>query len=271
MHLRRLGAGLAAAVSSLAILLAPANAGGLEASDEPFFGSASLGAMAIVTPKYEGSSDYRVWGVPIIAPGFGSGESRVHVKDFDDIRFRLFDYHGFEAGPLAGWRLGRDEDDGSRLRGLGDVDGGLVIGGYLAYRMGFLKPFVSYHHQVTGDDTSGVLRLGADAYLTVRPGFEIVGTIGTSYADDDYMHAFFSVTPAQSLASVAGLGVYDADAGFKDVFVGATAKIALSDLWTLHLTTRYTHLIGDAADSPLVESEHQWTGGVGVSYRFDLR
>ncbi len=105
----------------------------------------------------------------------------------------------------------------------------------------------------------------------MAPGVEVVSTIGASYADDDYMQAYFSVTPGQSAASVAGLGVYQADAGFKDVFVGATAKIALSELWTLHMSARYAHLIGDAGDSPLVESEHQWTGGVGVSYRFDWR
>jgi outer membrane scaffolding protein for murein synthesis (MipA/OmpV family) len=85
------------------------------------------------------------------------------------------------------------------------------------------------------------------------------------------MQTYFAVTPDQALASVAGLGVYDAEAGFKDVFVGGTAKIALSELWTLRFSARYARLIGDAADSPLVESENQWTAGVGLTYRIDLR
>jgi len=272
MHLGWIGKQLAAVVLAGALGLSPAMAGGWGSTqDEPMFGGVTLGALAIVAPKYEGSSDYRVLGVPIIAPSFGRGEGRVQVKGVDDVRFRLFEHSGFEAGPLVGWRFGREEDDGDRLRGLGDVDGGLVIGGYMAYRIGMLKPFLSYHHQVTGDDTSGVLRLGTEARFDLAPGVEVVGTVGASYADDDYMRAYFGVSGAQSAASVAGLGVYSAEAGFKDVFVGASAKVALSELWTLHLAARYAHLIGDAGDSPIVESEHQWTGGVGVSYRFDWR
>ena len=232
---------------------------------------ASIGAMAIVMPKYEGASDYRVLGVPYIAPSFGSGESWVDVQGADDVRLRLFRHGGFEAGPLAGWRFGREEEDGPLLAGLGDVDGGLVVGGYMAYRLGILKPFVSYHHQVTGNDTSGVLRLGSEAIFNVAPGVEVIGSAGASYADENYMQAYFAVTPDQALTSAAGLPVYDADAGFKDVFVGGTAKIALSELWTLRLSARYARLIGDAADSPLVESENQWTAGIGVSYQLDLR
>lgn len=232
---------------------------------------ASVGAMAIVVPKYEGSSDYRVLGVPYVAPSFGKGESWVDVQGADDVRLRLFRHGGFEAGPLAGWRFGREESDGARLGGLGDVDGGLVVGGYMAYRIGILKPFVSYHHQVTGNDTSGVLRFGTEAHFDLAPRVKLVGTVGGSYADDDYMRSYFSVTPGQALTSTAGLAAYDAEAGFKDVFVGARAKIALNELWTLSLSARYARLIGDAADSPVVESEDQWTAGIGVSYRFDLR
>jgi outer membrane scaffolding protein for murein synthesis (MipA/OmpV family) len=33
---------------------------------------------------------------------------------------------------------------------------------------------------------------------------------------------------------------------------------------------RYSRLVGDAADSPIVETEDQFTGLVGLSYKFDL-
>jgi outer membrane scaffolding protein for murein synthesis (MipA/OmpV family) len=263
-------AGLASMLLAGAMPSDHAVAGDFDAWGDGRFG-ASVGAMAIVMPKYEGSSDYRVIGFPFIVPSFGTGESWVDVQGADDVRLRLFRYGNFEAGPLAGWRFGREQEDGPLLAGLGDVDAGLVIGGYMAYRLGHLKPFLSYHHQVTGDATSGVLRFGSEASFDVAPGVQITGTVGTSYADENYMQDFFAITPDQSLTSVAGLAAYDAEAGFKDVFVGGTAKIALSELWTLHLTARYARLIGDAADSPIVESENQWTAGIGVAYRFDLR
>ncbi|MDX2158154.1 MAG: MipA/OmpV family protein [Hyphomicrobiaceae bacterium] len=230
-----------------------------------------IGGMAVVSPRYEGSADYRVVGFPFAAPAFASSDGRFQFKGPDDIRLRLFDHSGFEAGPMAGWRFGRDEEDGTRLWGLGDVDGGLVVGGYMAYRLGILKPFLSYHHQVTGDDAGGVLRAGTEVTGHAAHGVRVTGTLGASYADDSYMNAYFSVTPAQAIASVAGLPVFDADAGVKDVFLGISAAIPLADAWTLRIGARYAHLVGDAADSPIVESESQITGSVALTYRLNLR
>jgi outer membrane protein len=62
--------------------------------------------------------------------------------------------------------------------------------------------------------------------------------------------------------------VYDIDSGFKDVFLGVAASVPLGDRWSLKLAGRYAHLLGDAADSPIVEAESQWSGGVGLTYRF---
>jgi outer membrane scaffolding protein for murein synthesis (MipA/OmpV family) len=230
-----------------------------------------VGAMAIVAPRYEGSNDYRVMGAPFIMPSFGgTGLGRVDVQGPDDIRFRLFEHQGLEIGPLVGWRFGRDEDDGRRLEGLGDVDGGLVAGGYMAYRLGLLKPFLSYHHQVTGDG-GAVLRLGTEATTSFGRGTEVTATVGASWADDDYMKAYFSVTPGQAATSVAGLGVFDAEAGFKDVYAGLTVTVPIDEAWRLRLGARYALLVGDAADSPVVESEHQLSGSLAISYRFGGR
>ena len=229
-----------------------------------------IGAFGVVAPKYEGAKDYRVIGFPFIAPSFseGSGSGIVQFKGVDDIRFRLIETNGFEAGPLAGWRFGRDDTDAFRLRGLGDVDGGLVVGGYAGYRFGPFFPFVAYQHQVTGDDGGGIVRFGIEHKAPIARWMTLTTTIGANWADDDYMDAYFSVNAAQSAASVAGLGIYNADAGIKDVFIGFAGDVPLSDAWTLRLSARYSRLLGDAADSPIVESENQFTGGIGVTYKF---
>lgn len=230
-----------------------------------------IGGFAFVAPKYEGAKDYEVLGVPFIAPAGFDGAGRVQFRGPDDLRFRLVEFNGFEAGPLVGWRFDRDEDDAARLHGLGDVDGGFVAGGYAAFQAGPITPFVSYHHQLSGDDTGAVVRFGAESRATLAQGVTVLASAGASYADDDYMDAFFSVTPAQSAVSAAGLGAYEAEAGIKDVFVGLTGDVPLSDAWTLKLSARYSRLVGDAADSPIVESENQISGGLGLSYRFSLK
>lgn len=231
-----------------------------------------VGGVVVVAPKYEGSKDYRVIGFPLIVPsGMAFGETgRVQFRGPDDLRLRVLDFNGFEVGPLLGWRFGRDEGDSRRLAGLGDVDGGFVAGGFVAYRAGAFRAFVSYHRQVSGDDGGALVRFGAEGRTRLTPSLSLLATAGASYADGTYMTSYFSISPLQSAASLAGLPVYDAGSGFKDVFVGLSADIRLAPRWSLKLSGRYARLIGDAADSPIVESENQFTGGIGLTYSFDI-
>jgi outer membrane protein len=231
-----------------------------------------VGGFVFVTPKFEGSKSYDVLGFPFVAPaGFGQGgSSAIDIRGVDDVRFRLIARDGFEAGPLAGYRFGRDQDDAARLAGLGDIDGGLVLGAYAGYRVGPWFLSASYHHQVTGDeDTGGLLRLAIDHTWRLTPHAKLVTSLGTAYASNQYMQTYFGVSAAQAAASLAHLPQFDPSAGFKDVSLGATATVELDPRWTLYLTGRYTRLIGDAADSPVIETENGFFGGAGLSYKFD--
>jgi len=265
---------IGAAVGALSVLLAIPQA---NAQDRPdLFGFAGtpwqVGAFVFVTPKFEGAKSYDVFGFPFIAPaGFGQGgASVIDIRGADDVRFRLVERGGFEAGPLAGYRFGRDQDDAARLAGLGDIDGGLVLGAYAGYRAGPWFLSASYHHQVTGDeDTGGLLRLAIDHTWRVSPHATLVTSLGTAYASNQYMQTYFGVSAAQATTSVAHLPQFDPSAGFKDVSLSATATVELDPRWTLYLTGRYTRLIGDAADSPVIETENGFFGGAGLSYKFD--
>jgi outer membrane scaffolding protein for murein synthesis (MipA/OmpV family) len=230
-----------------------------------------VGGAAVVTPKYEGSKEYEVIGFPIVAPAGSLSSTEfgaVQFRGLDDIRLRVFQYQGFEFGPLAGYHLGRDEDDGDLLDGIGDVDGGLVLGAYTAYDFGGIKPFVSYHHIVTGDVDGGYFRFGAESKIPVAGTTGVTLVAGATYASGAYMDEYFSISAAQSAASVAGLAMYEADAGIKDLYIGAGTDIPLTDVWSLKLAAQYTHLLGDASDSPIVETDSQFTGLVGLTYRF---
>ena len=260
--------GLLAAVSVLTLASPPAWAERGYDPFDAFAGGWQAGGLVYVSPRYEGGKSYQVTGFPFVAPaGFGESDT-IQIKGADDIRLRALHAGGFELGPLAGYRFGRDEGDAARLDGLGDIDGGLVLGGFATYRSGPLAFSVSYHHQATGDDTGGLVRFSAEYVMRPAAGFKLVTSLGTNYATDDYMTSFFGVNAAQAAAS--GLPVFSADAGFKDVYAGATASIDLSDRWTLWLLGRYSRLIGDAADSPVIETENQFYGGAALSYKFSL-
>ena len=257
------------ALGGLALLASgPAAA---QSAGDPFglFGDRwQAGGLVYVSPKFEGSKSYSVIGFPVIAPA-GLGDAGViQVNGIDDIRWRALQFGAFEFGPLGGYRFGRSEDDATRLFGTGDIEGGLVLGGFATYRTGPLALSASYHHQATGDETGGLFRLSAQAITKLAPGVKLTTTLGTNYATDDYMTSFFGVTAFQSAAS--GLPVYLPSAGFKDVHIGAVGTIDLNDRWTLMLIGRYSRLIGDAADSPIIETENQFYGGAALSYKFNL-
>ncbi|MBO6549517.1 MAG: MipA/OmpV family protein [Rhizobiales bacterium] len=243
--------------------------------------SVQVGGGALIKPKYEGSDEYDVYGFPIIIPDF-SGDSQfsffkkyVEINGADDVRFKLLNQGGFTAGPLAGYTFGREEDDGDKLAGLGDVDEGLIVGGFVAYSFDVdASKFTlssSYHQQVTGDEDGYLLRFSAGVERPLNERLKIKAKVGTTYADDEYFQTNFGVTSQQSLNSRANLAAFDADAGFKDVFVSLGTDLQLSESWKLIANVKYSRLLGDAEDSPVIETEDQFTGLIGLTYKFDWR
>jgi MipA family protein len=230
------------------------------------------GGAMLVTPKYEGSKDYEVRGFPIVAPDWSDDEKPGIIQFYgpDEVRARLLSFNGFEAGPVVGYRFGRDEDDADRLDGLGDVDDGLLVGAYAAYDFNGVKPFVSFGQQVTGDSDGALTRFGIETRVPVAYTTGVRAIVGASYADDDYMQDYFGITAAQAAASTAGLTQYEASAGIKDVFLDLSTNVPLTDQWSMMLNGRYSHLTGDATDSPIVETESQFTSVLGFTYRFSV-
>ncbi len=282
--LRALTSALALAICTGASLtLAPAHAAdlggyggykdGAPPSDELAIDGIKAGGILVVLPKYEGSNHYEAIGFPYIYPTFAGGGpgffSRVDARGLDDIRFKLIERDGFVAGPLAGYNLGREDNDGRLLRGLGDLDGGFVAGGFVGYYLGPVLLDVSFHNTF-GDDGGYLVRFGAQVERPVSERLKLTARIGATYADDEYMENYFGVSAAQSAASLAGLPAFDAGAGFKDVFAELGFETDLDPHWSARATFRYSRLIGDAADSPVIESEDQFMGLVGIAYKFDL-
>lgn len=239
-------------------------------------GYLTLGGGVIIKPKYEGSKEHEVYGFPMIIPRFsGEGNSqfskfrkRVKFKGLDDIRIKAVGNDRFEFGAVTGYRGGRDQDDARRLNGLGDVDGGLVLGGYAGVHVGSVLFDVSTASQVTGDDTGTTVRLGAETKHQISPRMKLRARVGTTLADDDYMQSFFGVTPAQAATSGAGLAAFNPDGGFKDVHAELSTDTDIGEKWVLRLGIRYARLVGDAADSPVIETEDQVTGTIGLGFKF---
>ena len=254
-----------------------------EARADPEGGrSVTLGGAAIVKPKYEGSDEFETIPIPIIIPKFGETveengsaitevRKRVNFRGLDEIRIRVLGGERFHAGAVTGYITKRDQDDGRLLRGLGDIDGGLVAGAYTGFTLGAFQFDAAILEKVTGDDSGPEFRFGVETTQQITERTRIVARVGTTFASDDYMQTYFGVTPTQSRDSKAGLAAYTPDAGIKDVFFEIGGTMDLSDRWLLKAGGRYGRLLGDAADSPVVETENQFSGVLGLGYRFDWR
>ncbi len=259
--------------------------------------SLTLGVGGGFQPLYEGSDEYRAYAFPIVAPSFGAsdGPRRFEFRSLDDIRLHALRFDGLSVGPLLGYRFGREEGDSSRLTGLGDIDGGLVVGGFVNYdfyddgnnRFGASAAFAT---QVTGDAFEEDRFAGIPNFRTFDSndeyGYEVdlsahydvelnerltMGLrAGGVYADDEYMSTNFGITTLQA-GNAATLGnplpAYDADAGIKNVYAQVTAKYQVTDAFDVRAGVNYSRLLGDAADSPVTESENQFGGFVGAAYK----
>ena len=80
------------------------------------------------------------------------------------------------------------------------------------------------------------------------------------------MESFFGVSSKQSANS--GLKRYDADAGIKDIKLGLSTGYKITNRWRVGGMVEYKRMVGDAADSPIVEDKNQFVAGIGISYHF---
>ncbi len=77
--------------------------------------------------------------------------------------------------------------------------------------------------------------------------------VSLTYADDDYMGTFFGIDSGNAASS--GLRMFDAEAGIKDLEVSVALLTRVSKRWNIAYTLGYKELLGDAADSPVVDDE----------------
>ncbi len=88
----------------------------------------------------------------------------------------------------------------------------------------------------------------------------------TTWASDDYMETYFSVTPGD--AAKSGLPVFGASDGFKDVSVNVALAYGFNENWNLGVIGSWKRLLNDAEDSPVtkVGDENQFIAGLFVTY-----
>ena len=218
-----------------------------------------IGFAGGVSPEYEGSDDYGFGTGPNFA---GSWRKTLFFKG-KTLGANIIREKNFKIGPILSWTSGRDEDDDDNLEGLGDVDSSIEAGGFISYRHKPMRFRLEARQDVNSGHEGALVELSGGTSLPFNKPLVFV-ELGTTWASDDYMESFFGIDAKQSANS--GYKRYKAEAGIKDVKVSMTAGYKLSTRWRIGGKLEYKRLVGDAADSPIIDDKNQYLAGFGLTY-----
>jgi outer membrane scaffolding protein for murein synthesis (MipA/OmpV family) len=241
------------------------------AQDEPQKPSRilSVGVGVQALPSFPGGDDYELG--PLFA-GFSRREGApIPFRTPDDgIGIGLLgDDSVIDFGPLIQFQGKRDDEDVGAA--VGDVDFTVEAGAFVNFNLG--ENFrirveggkgIGGHEALVGTVAADVaFRLGIDTLVTLGPRLRL--------NDDDYADAYFGITPA--VAAVTGLPAYDPEGGVRSVGLIAGVTHQLSRSFGIYGYAGYDRLVGDAADSPIVQrfgSEDQFSAGLALFVSFDI-
>ena len=236
----------------------------------------SVSAGTLISPAYLGADEYQV----SVFPNLSVQYEDLFFASLEGVGFNLIRQNGFRAGPIARYDFGRDEDGSNPLgfggetddlKGFGDVDGTVELGGFVEYSYRQFSARVELRQGVGGHEGlvgEAGLKYGNSFSAFGRPVFFELGPEIT-FADDTYNSAFFDVSAAQSAAS--GLSEFDAGGGVNTYGFHASLVVPLTDKVSLIGFGGVDQLTGDIADSSLVRergSETQGIAGIMLNYRF---
>jgi MipA family protein len=216
----------------------------------------SLGFGPSAGPAYAGSDDNKVRALPLIQARWRNG----FFAGTTGLGYRWGGTEPLSGGLRLGIDPGRDQDDSADLRGMGDIPLRPELGAFFNYKLVPAMTLSGGLRYGSGDDRKGLRGdLALTGMLPISPEQRVLITISTQWANQAAQQSAFGVSAAQSLRS--GYAVYTPGAGLRDVGLRLGYGHTISPKLSLMLGLQFTHLLGDAADSPLTRR----STGVGAN------
>ena len=216
--------------------------------------SADIGLGLSYSPEFPGAEDSeaRPWAIMRNASFGDPGKGQLD---------------GFSILPSFGFVGKREEDDSDVLVGMGEINRGYELGGRIGYGYGAVNGYLSArqgfggHHGITGE-------LGVRYRTEVNDKLTMWSSVEMTYGDSEYVDTYFGVSADQSVSS--GHPEYNPGGGFTKAAAKISARYSLNEKTAILGEVEYGRLIGDAADSPLVEDEDQPAVRLGIVRTFSF-
>lgn len=265
---------IAVALATTAPTIALGQEAGGETAPERSRVSGFVTLGAAVVPDFEGSEDQTA--APLLA-GRLAWERFSIASSGTALKLGFAPAPGFTIGSRVGFRFGRDDDvENEVVSRLRDIDDAIEFGGFIDYRqrVGLMRgDFAGLSLDVSADVSGahdGVIgSLGAVYSFAPTDRWRVNADAGVTAVTEAYADTFFSVDADN--AERSGLREYEAEGGVHSLSLGLTATYSLTSHWGVSGRAGYSRLVGDAADSPIVEDEgtpNQFFLGAGVTYQF---
>jgi MipA family protein len=243
--------------------------------------SVTLAGGAALTPDYEGSNDYRI--IPAAAI-----RGKVNGISFSTKGLYLYvdlipqgSGIDLDVGPIVGLRLNRTghiKDDVVDL--LPDRKTAVELGGFAGISLhGLTNPYdtLALHldvvHDVAGAHKSTSFSPNLNFSTPLSRSTYASASVAAEFVSGRFADYYFSISPADSLATGGVLPVFDADGGMKNWKASLLLNQSLTgDLlhgFSLFGTANYSRLVGDFKRSPIVAqrgSANQWLLAAGLAY-----
>jgi outer membrane protein len=228
--------------------------------------SIMLGGLTLLSPDYEGSDDFEVKGLPFLDV---SWRNRFFLNFQQGLGVNIIRNKNLTFGTSIGYYGSRKEDDNEALIGLGDVDGGVDGRLFVFVPVGPISLTSMYRHDLSGNHDGAIFSVGALYFKPVSPKLRVMLQGRLNFASENFMNTYFDMNLSQ--ASRSSMTVYDADAGIKDISAFNILIYSFTRHWNVVSFMGLSRLLGDAANSPIVEERgtaNQFRFGLGFSYRF---
>ncbi len=228
-------------------------------------GAAGLGIG--VKPEFEGSNDYIPTPMPFLIIGLDNHMSVEWV--YDKLKANLIPHTMLKAGPVIEYIPERGDVRSNRVDRLGDVDTSIMIGAFFGLEYNNWSASIEAMRDIINGNDGIIARFNGGYKVPISTMWNVSLSAFTTWADDDYMGAYFEIDFADFLRS--GLRIYSADSGIKDVGFGVSCSYKPWEHWSFMGIARYTRLLGDAADSPITEDAgdpNQFFSGILVVYNW---
>lgn len=228
----------------------------------------TVGAGLSYGPDYFGSDDYSLEPDPVLFLRLG----QILTLSNDGASFNILGLSDFKFGPTLHFTGGRNQNTNLILDGLGDVGDSLDIGVFA--KATIADRFVTrlrYYHAVAGARNGGVIDLTFSTLLYEQDSFSLALGARARWGDKRHTRQFFGVSAAQ--AANSGLTEFLPGASVQDVRIGLGARWEMSEEWALNGYARYTRLIGEIDQSPIVDpfgSPNQVIVGAYLSHTIDF-